>query len=339
MMNQQGMGQSGPYQFQYGNVLPDPNLPSDNPLTHAKVMLGRMLFYEKKLSGDNTMACATCHVQANAFSDTRQFSIGIDGLPDGRHAMAIVNLAWNTNGFFWDGRSASLREQSLKPIQDVLEMHETLPNVVAKLQGDFMYRNMFNNAFNSVEITAEKISLAMEAFMFTLVSKDSKYDRYLEGKAQLTASEERGRQLFFTEYNPGFPDLSGADCAHCHSGANFENDQFMNNGLDIDANQADNGYMNVSMNPNDKAKFKVPTLRNVEVIFPYMHDGRFQTLEEVVDHYNSDIQTSSTVDPAVLNTQGTGLMLTSQDKTDLINFLKTLTDQTFLTNPSFSNPH
>ena len=329
---------STPYNLDYGATLSAPNLPGDNPLTKAKVQLGRMLFYEKALSGNNTMACASCHKQENAFSDISQFSIGIDGLPGGRQAMAIVNMAWNTNGFFWDGRAFTLREQSLKPIQDVLEMHETIPNVVAKLSANTLYKNHFKMAFGTDQITPEKISLALEAFMFTLVSGNSKYDQYLAEQATLTASEEHGRQLFFAEYNPGFPSTSGADCAHCHSGSNFENDQYMNNGLDLEANILDNGHMNVTSSANDKGKFKVPTLRNVEVTFPYMHDGRFTTLMEVVDHYNSGIKTSNTVDPAVLNTQGTGLFLTYQDKVDLVNFLKTLTDPSFLTDQRFSNP-
>lgn len=330
--------ESEPYILDYGNTLAAPNLPADNPLTKAKVQLGRMLFYEKSLSGDNSMSCASCHNQANAFSDINQFSIGIDGLPGGRQAMAIVNMAWNSNGFFWDGRAATLREQSLKPIQDVLEMHETLPNVVVKLSAKTIYKEQFKRAFGTEEITSEKMSLAMEAFIFTLVSGNSKYDRFLAGLASLTPSEEHGRQLFFAEYNPGFPNLSGADCAHCHSGSNFENDQYMNNGLDIDANMLDDGYMNVTLNASDKAKFKVPTLRNIEVTFPYMHDGRLTTLEEVVDHYNTGIQSSSTVDPAILNTQFSGLMLNAQDKIDLVNFLKTLTDHSFLTDQRFSSP-
>jgi cytochrome c peroxidase len=326
------------YVIDYGTTLSAPNLPSDNPLTKAKVQLGRMLFYEKALSGDNSMACAGCHKQENAFSDINQFSTGIDGLLGGRQAMAIVNMAWNSNGFFWDGRAATLREQSLKPIQDVLEMHETLPNVVAKLSAKALYKEHFKKAFGSEEITAEKMSLAMEAFMFTLVSGKSKYDMFLAGQATLNASEENGRKLFFAEYNPGFPDLSGADCAHCHSGSNLENDQFMNNGLDTDANMLDDGYMSVTTNTSDKGKFKVPTLRNIEVTFPYMHDGRFTTLMEVIDHYNSGIETSITVDQAVLNTQGSGLMLTTQDKIDLVNFLKTFTDHSFLTDQRFSSP-
>jgi cytochrome c peroxidase len=170
------------------------------------------------------------------------------------------------------------------------------------------------------------------------VSYDSKYDRYLAGTVELTESEERGRLLFETEYNPFFPDLSGADCVHCHGGSNFENDRYMNNGLDSDATMTDMGRENVTQNPADRGKFKVPSLRNIAVTQPYMHDGRFQTLEEVIDHYNTGIQESSSVDPAILNTKATGLGLTAQDKTDLINFLKTLTDETFLNNEAYKTP-
>ena len=171
--------------------------------------------------------------------------------------------------------------------------------------------------------------------MFSIVSDNSKYDRYLAGTATLTDSEERGRVLFFAEYNQFFPDISGADCAHCHAGNNFENDLYMNNGLDTDAQFIDFGRENATGNVNDRAKFKIPTLRNIEVTGPYMHDGRFTTLEEVIEHYNNGVQNSSTVDPALLGTTATGLMLDAQDKIDLVNFLKTLTDYTFLNNPEF----
>jgi cytochrome c peroxidase len=327
-----------PYTLNYGTTLAAPNIPTDNPLTEAKVELGRMLFYEKKLSGDGTLACAGCHHQENAFSDINQFSTGIQGLKGGRQAMAIVNMAWNTNQFFWDGRSNLLRDQSLKPIQDPLEMHETLPNVVTKLKADTQYKIQFIKAFGSKEVTTEKISLALEAFMNTLVSGNSKYDQFLAGTATFSASEQRGKDLFFTEYNPSFPNLSGADCAHCHSGSNFENDQYMNNGLDLEANIMDDGRMKATLNSADKGKFKVPTLRNIDVTFPYMHDGRFNTLEQVINHYDNDIRTSNSLDGALQATQSTGLMLTNQDKMDLVNFLKTLTDHDFLTNPAFKNP-
>jgi cytochrome c peroxidase len=201
-----------------------------------------------------------------------------------------------------------------------------------------MYRDQFTRTFGSEEITAEKMSLAMEQFMMSIVSYDSKYDQWLAANATLTESEERGRLLFETEYNPFFPEFSGADCAHCHGGANFENDQYMNNGLDTDAEFLDMGREAVTEDATDRAKFKVPSLRNVAVTAPYMHDGRFQTLEEVVDHYNEGIKESSTADVTVLNTKETGLFLDEQDKIDLVNFLKTLTDETFLTNEAYRTP-
>jgi len=326
-----------PYVMEYG-ALPPPNLPEDNPLTKAGVQLGRMLFYEKKLSGDNTQACADCHRQEHAFTDTSRFSIGIAEMPGHRQAMSVFNMAWHTNDFFWDGRAELLRDQALMPIQDELEMNESLENVVAKLNDIQMYRDQFIRAFGSEEITTEKIALALEQFMLSIVSYNSKYDRYLAGIENLSESEERGRELYFTEYNPFFPQYSGADCQHCHGGMNLENDLYQNNGLDTDANITDIGREAVTDNPYDKAKFKVPSLRNIALTPPYMHDGRFQTLEEVIDHYNEGIQTSETADPTVIYTQETGLMLTEQDKQDLLNFLHTLTDETLITNPEYASP-
>lgn len=326
-----------PFVLAYG-ALPTPDLPADNPLTEQGVQLGRMLFYETLLSKDDSQSCASCHRQADGFSDSTRFSLGVEMLPGKRQAMPVFNMAWHSNQFFWDGRSNLLRDQSLKPIEDMLEMNETLENVIAKLSASEMYQDQFTRAFGSTEVTSEKMSLAMEQFMLSIVSYDSKYDKFLAGEAELSESEERGRILYETEYNPFFPDDSGADCAHCHGGANFENDQYMNNGLDTDAGMMDIGREEVTLNVNDKGKFKVPSLRNIALTAPYMHDGRFQTLEEVIDHYNVGIQESSTVDPTVLNTKDTGLLLTDQDKTDLINFLKTLTDDTFVNEDSYKTP-
>jgi cytochrome c peroxidase len=326
-----------PYELYIGSF-PAPDIPSDNELTQQKVQLGRMLFFEERLSALDNQSCASCHRQTGVFSDTAQFSIGTFGDLGGRQAMAVVNLAWNTNGFFWDGRSPTLRHQSLQPIQNPVEMAETLDNVVAKLDQDQMYKDQFIRAFGDESITSERMGLAMEQFMMTIVSNDSKYDRFLAGTVELNESEERGRELFFQEYNPFFPEISGADCAHCHSGINFENDEYMNNGLDTDAEFEDMGRYDVTEDEADRAKFKVPTLRNIELSPPYMHGGRFQTLEEVVDHYNEGIQLSSTVDPTVANTEATGLMLSEEDKADLVNFLKTLTDDTFLNNSEYSDP-
>ncbi|MDX1444998.1 cytochrome-c peroxidase [Lishizhenia sp.] len=321
------------------NTLPNFIVATDNPLTVEKVKLGRMLFYENKLSRDGSVNCASCHNQANAFSDTNQFSFGVDNSVGKRQAMAIFNMAYNTNQFFWDGRADLLRDQSLLPIQDHLEMDESLENVVSKLKNDQEYVDQFTRAFENGEINATNISLALENFMNSIISEDSKYDRFLAGKVTLTPSEERGRKLFFQEYNEFFPDDSGADCAHCHSGNNFENDLYMNNGLDTDADFEDFGRENATNDPADRAKFKVTSLRNIAVTPPYMHDGRFNTLEEVIDHYNEGVKNSSTVNPALLGTTSTGLMLDAQEKQDLINFLKTLTDDTFLNNPEYKNPH
>lgn len=202
-----------------------------------------------------------------------------------------------------------------------------------------MYKDQFMRAFGSEKVTSEKMSLAMEQFMLSIVRYDSKYDKFLVGEVELTESEERGRMLFETEYNPFFPEFSGADCAHCHGGANFENDQYMNNGLDVDAEFLDIGRQEVTGDLSDKAKFKTPSLRNIEVTPPYMHDGRFQTLEEVIDHYDLHIKQSSTLDPALLQVvDNGGLKLSDQDKSDLINFLKTLTDQIFLNNLEYTDP-
>jgi len=316
-----------------------PAIALDNELTVQGVRLGRMLFYEKRMSKDGSMSCASCHRQEHAFTDTSQFSKGVRGQVGKRQAMAVFNMAWNSNEFFWDGRAHLLRDQSLMPIEDPLEMDESLENVIAKLQADQAYQDQFMRAFGSTEITKEKMALAMEQFMNSIVSVDSKYDRYLRGAVALDSNEERGRVLFFAEYNPSFPQLSGADCQHCHSGKNFENNRYLNNGLDTDGDMDDMGRMKVTKNPADKGKFKVTSLRNVEVTAPYMHDGRFKTLEEVVDHYNTGLKNSSTLDPTLIYPLNNGgLQLTEEDKRDLVAFLKTLTDEVLLTNPEYSDP-
>lgn len=327
---------NAPYVIDSG-IFPTPNIPTDNLLTREGVQLGRMLFYEKKMSKDATQACASCHNQQNAFSDPRRFSVGINNVAGTRHSMAIFNMAWNTNEFFWDGRAHLLRDQALLPIQDPTEMDETLVSVTAKLQASTMYSVQFKKAFGTSTITPLLISKALEQFMNSIVSNQSKYDKFLAGTATLTPVEERGRFLFFTEYNPYFPDASGADCAHCHGGDNFENDKYMNNGLDIDANFTDMGRQNVSGNVNDKAKFKVPSLRNVEITAPYMHDGRFNTLENVINHYNL-VKNSTTLDASFGQQLPNGLQLSISDKAALVAYLKTLTDNVLTTDPKYSSP-
>ena len=326
-----------PYDLKIGDF-PTPDLPADNKLSVAGVQLGRMLFYEKMLSKDGSQACADCHKQADAFSDIRQFSIGVENLPGKRQAMPVMNLAWHQNGLFWDGRAPKVRDQALKPIQDPLEMNETLPNVVAKLSADKKYTDQFIRAFGDANITSERVGLALEQFMLTMVSYNSKYDQFLKGAATLTAEEERGRVLFFTEFDP-FGSSKGMECFHCHAGHNFTNDEFMNNGLDTDASMTDEGRKKVTNDPADWGRFKVPSLRNIALTPPYMHDGRFATLEEVIDHYDHGVKNSATVEFILqYNLQPGGLQKTAQDKTDLLAFLKTLTDTDFLTNTDFAKP-
>lgn len=327
-----------PYTMNHAGF-PAPPIADDNLLTIQGVQLGRMLFYEKMLSGNNTQSCGTCHQQQFAFTDTAKLSVGIHGLLGKRNSMTAVNMAWNTGGFFWDGRANLLRQQALMPIQDELEMDETLDNVITKLSASKTYRDQFMRAFGSEEITANKIALALEQFMNSIISNDTKYDKYRRGELTLDSSEERGRVLFFAEYNPSFPELSGADCAHCHSGPNFSNNRYMNNGTKSEGEITDIGRQGVTGNINDKGKFKVTTLRNIALTPPYMSDGSIQTLEEVIDHYNNGLKESATLDPALRFTREKGLMLTAQDKADLVAFLKTLTDYSLLNNMAYSDPN
>jgi len=323
------------YTLDYGG-LTEPELPADNRLTEQGVKLGRMLFYETRLSGDNSLACASCHKQENAFSDTNRFSTGIDGLEGHRQAMSAVNMLWNTNGYFWDGRAQKLRDQSIIPIQDDLEMNETMENVVEKLEQDTLYKHQFFRAFGSEDISSYRVGLALEQFMNSIVSYRSKYDLFLEGEATFTEEEELGMELFFDEYNPYFPETSGADCGHCHGGKNFSSQEYMNNGLDSIYN--DNGRYDVTGLESNRGAMKVTTLRNIELTPPYMHDGRFNTLEEVIDHYNEGLRYNPSLDPALIMTMGSGLMLNGTDKDALIAFLRTLTDSSLIQDSRYASP-
>jgi len=329
-----------PYRFTMSGAFPVPDLPRDNPLTEERVALGQALFSETALSRDGKLACASCHVAQSAFADPRRFSRGVRGQSGHRHAMPLFNLAWKTS-FFWDGRAPSLRAQALMPIQDRTEMDESLTNAVAKLAATGGvtcstndYPALFTAAFGAPEITAEKIGLALEQFVLTLTSFDSKFDRAMRGQAQLTADEQRGFELFMTEYEPRTGQF-GADCFHCHGGANFSTHGFANNGLD--AEFKDPGRYEVTKKEGDKGKFAVPSLRNVAVTGPYMHDGRFQTLEEVVEHYSRGVKRSATLDPNLAKHPATGLNLSAADKAALVAFLQSLTDERYRNTPVAAN--
>jgi cytochrome c peroxidase len=329
--------------LEQNGIFPAPNIPADNPITAARSELGRKLFYDKLLSSDQSISCASCHFQGDGFADENQFSTGVGGAQGGRQGMAIFNLAWHNGGFFWDGRAATLREQALGPIENPLEMNESLSSVVTKLNNTSTYPALFSSAFGDASINADRIGLALENFMLSIVSNDSKYDQFLSGNVTLSASEERGRRLFFGEpqgnnmNGPGGP--GGNSCASCHGGANFDSPQFFNVGLDNDANITDIGREAVTGNPGDRAKFKTPSLRNIAVTSPYMHDGRFNTLAQVIQHYNNGVEQSNTLAQQLQGTAENGGGFSGQDRQDIANFLNTLTDPTYLNNPAYSDPN
>ena len=308
-----------PYRFTMSSTFPIPDLPRDNPLIEERVVLGKALFHETALSRDGTLSCASCHDATLAFTDGRRFSVGVRGQLGTRNAMTLANLAWKSE-FFWDGRAPSLRAQALMPIQDHAELDETLDRVVAKLSATRNYPPLFAAAFGTHDITPEKIGLALENYLLTLTSFDSKFDRAMAGKAVLSDVERRGFELFMTEYEPRTGQF-GADCFHCHGGPLFSDHQFHNNGLDGD----DRGRGNITNSAADEHKFATPSLRNVARTAPYMHDGRFSTLEQVIDHYSTGIHRSATLDPNLAKHPANGLNLSTTDKAALVAFLKTLT--------------
>lgn len=326
------------YSLEYGNF-PPPQFRPGYELTEAGVDLGKRLFFDPLLSLDNSQSCASCHDQANAFTDTARFSVGVEGLEGRRQAMSVFNMAWNTNGFFWDGRAELLMHQVIMPIEDPLEMNVSLTEVLQRLQDSQDYPDLFTKAFRNGEISEENLALALEQFCNSIVSVNSKYDQSELGLVSLTAQEEEGKRLFFAEFNPGFPSESGADCAHCHGGFNFENDRYMNNGLDTDASFTDLGREEATGNEMDRARFKVPSLRNIALTAPYMHDGRFSTLREAVEHYNTGVQLSSTLDPTLIYPANNGgLQLSEADIDAIVAFLNTLTDYDLFENHEYEDP-
>ena len=312
-----------PYRFTMSGTFPIPDLPRDNPLTEERVALGKALFNETALSRDGTLSCASCHVSNFAFTDARRFSLGVRGQKGTRNSMPLFNLAWKTS-FFWDGRAPSLRAQALMPIEDHTELDETLDRVTAKLAAAKEYPPLFASAFGSQEITSEKIGLAVENFLLTLTSFDAKFDRALRGKAVLSDDEKRGFELFMTEFDPR-TGQRGADCFHCHGGPLFSDHQFHNNGLAPDEN--DTGRHRITHLESDRNKFATPSLRNIARTAPYMHDGRFATLDEVVAHYSTGIHRSPTLDPNLAKHPDGGLQLSAEDQRALVAFLKTLTGE------------
>jgi cytochrome c peroxidase len=294
-------------------------------LTEEGVALGRRLFSEPMLSLGNRQSCATCHDPTKAFTDGAAVSVGAEGRSGTRSSMPLLNLAWKTS-FFWDGRARTLREQVLQPITNPDEMAESLPSVLAKLAATSAadgYPEAFRSAFGSPEITAERLARALEQFLLVQVSGDSKFDRALRGEATLSTLEARGFELFRTEFDPT-RGLRGADCFHCHGGSLFQSQRFGNNGLSTTF--TDRGRAGVTGRASDEGLFAVPSLRNVARTAPYMHDGRFKTLEEAIAHYCTGVKSSPTLDPNLAKHPDGGLRLEAQDQQALVAFLHTLSE-------------
>lgn len=309
-------------------------IPADNPLTVEGIALGKKLFFDKILSIDNSISCASCHAPEHAFSDTKAFSLGVNNQQGGRNAMPLFNLAWadvllaGTHKYFWDGRKATLEDQVLGPIADPKEMNKTYAQVVQDLRAHATYPALFKSAFGTDSITITQVMKAIAQFERTLISSNSKFDKYKRGEEMLTESEFRGLNIFSTEKG---------DCFHCHGNELnpiFTDFKFRNNGLD--SIPTDLGLSAITGNAADHGLFKTPSLRNLSFTAPYMHDGRFATLEQVIEFYNSGTKDGATTDEVIRkHFPHGGLNLTQEDKVDLLNFLKTLDDYEFISNPAF----
>lgn len=294
---------------------------NQNPLTEEGFQLGRQLFYDPILSRDNTISCSSCHLQATGFAHVdHDVSHGIEGRIGTRNAPALINLAWSKH-FHWDGGVNNLEVQALNPIESPTEMDEKLQNIVTKLQQSQKYSTFFTKAFGDDKITSQRLLKALAQYTVSLKSSNSKYDKVMRKEATFSSQEQNGYTLFQKH------------CASCHNEPLFSNNQFERNGLTVDTTLNDMGRMKITQQKEDYGRFKVPTLRNIQFTFPYMHDGRFKTLTEVVKHYNSLGNDKSL--PKELSKP---MQLSDKDRVDLVAFLHTLTDKEFLFDKRFSYP-
>jgi cytochrome c peroxidase len=331
-----------PYEFPSISNFRTAEIDTANLLTNEGVNLGHLLFFDTRLSKDFTQSCSSCHVPEHGFSDSRQFSIGVNGTIGRRQAMSLLNLAWSKQ-FFWDGRAATLREQALFPVADPTEMHLPWDEAVERFQNHPVYKEKFKAAFGTEIITKELITKALEQYMKALVVYNSPFDKYTRKEISLSEAELRGYQIFNSEKG---------DCFHCHSTPELmvhPSKTFSNNGLDLVDNVdgfKDNGLGAFTKNPNDNGNFKIPSLRNLDMTAPYMHDGRFTTLDEVIDFYNGGPKMSPSLDPIMITEANRrllqfgrwGLGLTEQEKSDLKAFLLSFSDSTYLKDPLYLAP-
>jgi cytochrome c peroxidase len=298
----------------------------DNPVTKAGFELGRKLFYDPILSRDNTISCASCHNQGSAFTHHgHDISHGIEDKIGRRNSLPIQNLLWQKS-FFWDGGVHNIDLIPVNAITNPVEMDESLQNVISKLKNDAKYRGLFKNAFGSEEINSTRFLQSLSQFMSMLISNQSKYDKYLIGEEILTTQEMEGKKVFTSK------------CGNCHSGVLLTDESFRNNGVSNDFTY-DKGRYEISLFPEDIGKFKVPSLRNVTITGPYMHNGIYETLEQVLNHYTSNIKDSPTLDPILKNNGKNKIEISDSEKESIIIFLKTLEDRTFVRDERFSDPN
>jgi cytochrome c peroxidase len=293
-----------------------------NELTKEKILLGRVLFYDPILSNDSSISCNNCHSPFSAFTHVdHQLSHGIHDSVGIRNAMALMNLAWQKS-FMWDGAISNLDMQSLAPITHKAEMASSIQEVVLKLNRSNFYKTLFKKAYNDSMASGERVLKSISQFMLSLVSANSKYDKVMNNVAKFNEQEQHGYIIF------------KKNCNTCHTEPLFTNGDFENNGIGIDTLLNDLGRMKITNKNDDALKFKVPTLRNIEFTYPYMHDGRFKKLNQVLNHYASNVKYSATVSSKL----NLNMNLTSNEKVDLTAFLLTLSDKEFLFNPKFSYP-
>lgn len=316
-----------PYLFKTPENFPKPVYTfENNPETREGIELGRALFYDPILSGDSSIACANCHQQVVAFADpVHRFSKGVQDREGVRNAPAIQNMAFQSV-FFWDGGVKHLDFVPINAITSDLEMAEKISYVVEKLQRSKTYPEKFARAFGKTEVNSQKMFYALSQFMNMMVSANSRYDKFMRNEGEtLTQLELEGMTLFNTK------------CASCHASDLFTDGTFRNNGLDA-AFESDSGRARITELDEDIGKFKVPSLRNAELTDPYMHNGRFRTLKQVLDHYAQGVTSSETLDPILKQNGSLGISMSEDEKTKIIAFIKTLTDKTFTSDKRFSNP-
>ena len=323
-----------PARFLTQPILGQDNTPADNATTDAGATLGRVIFYDKRLSLNQTISCSSCHQAAHGFSDPAKFSTGFNGGHTSRNSMGLANARWYQRGaFFWDERAATLEEQVLQPIQNATEMGMTLPAVVTRLSAEPFYATLFTDAFGSSQVTSERIAFALAQFVRSIISTKTKFDTGgTTAFSNFTTQENLGRQIFNGQ-------VGNATCTACHGTDNFvPGPAINNNGLENP--YVDKGVGEVTGRARDEGLFKVPSLRNIELTAPYMHDGRFATLEEVVEFYNSGVVNHPNLSPPLRLPGGQPLRLnlTQEQKASLVAFLKTLTDTSVTTDTKFSDP-